>query len=47
MAFQSLLKSVGEVLCGDEKLFRFTGMGAIVRKVITKPARIVIWHYQA
>ena len=45
-AFQSLLKSLGEVLCGDERLFRFTGMGAIVRKVITKPARISIWHYQ-
>ena len=25
--FQSLLSSLGEVLCGDEKLFRFTGKG--------------------
>ena len=45
--FQSLLSSLGEVLCGDEKLFRFTGRGGIVRKVPKKPARVGIWHYQA
>ena len=38
--FQSLVVSLGEVLCCDEKLFRFTGMGGIVRKVPSKPARI-------
>ena len=44
---QRMLSSLGEVLCGDEKLFRFTGRGGIVRKVPRKPARIGIWHYQA
>ena len=44
--FQSLVVSLGEVLCCDEKLFRFTGMGGIVRKVPSKPVRIGIWHYQ-
>ena len=44
--FQSLVVSLGEVLCCDEKLFRFTEMGGIVRKVPSKPARIGIWHYQ-
>ena len=34
-------------LCCDEKLFRFTGKGRIVRKVPNKPARVGIWHYQA
>ena len=42
---QRMLSSLGEVLCGDEKLFR--GRGGIVRKVPRKPARIGIWHYQA
>ena len=27
-------------------MFRFTGMGGIVRKVPSKPVRIGIWHYQ-
>ena len=43
----SLLSSLGEILCGDEKLFRFTGKGGIVRKVPNKPAIVGIWHYQA
>ena len=37
---------LGEVLCGDEKLFRFTGKGGIVRKGPNKPAKVGIWHYQ-
>ena len=44
---QRMLSSLGEVLCGNEKLFRFTGRGGIVGKVPRKPARIGIWHYQA
>ena len=42
--FQSHVVSLGEVLCCD-KLFRFTGMGGVVRKVPSKPARLGIWHY--
>ena len=38
--------SLGEVLCGDEKLFRFTGKDEIVRKVRNKPSKVGIWHYQ-
>ena len=45
--FQSALVSLGETLCCDEKLFRFTGKGGIVRKVPNKPARVGIRHYQA
>ena len=30
--FQPLVVSLGEVLCCDEKLFCFTGIGVIVRK---------------
>ena len=45
--FQSALVALGEVLCGDEKLFRFTGKGGIVRKVTSKPEKMGIWHYQA
>ena len=37
-SFQSLLSSLGEVLCGDEKLFRFTGKAGIVRKVTSLPS---------
>ena len=44
---QASLSTLGETLCGDETLFRFTGMGGIVRKVPSKPAKIGIWHYQA
>ena len=44
---QSMLSSLGEVLCGDERLFRFFGRGGIVRKVPRRPARVGIWHYQA
>ena len=36
---QRMLSSLGEVLCGDEKLFRFTTRGGIVRKVPKKPAK--------
>ena len=35
--FQSALVSLGETLCCDEKLFRFTGKGGIVRNVPNKP----------
>ena len=45
-SFQSILTEFGEVLAGDEKLFRFTGKSGIVRKVPNKPAKIGIWHYQ-
>ena len=38
--------SLGKVLCGDEKLFRFTGKGGSVRKVPNDPAKVGIWHYQ-
>ena len=38
--FQSFLSSLGRVLCGDEKLFRFTGKGRIVRKVPTSLPRL-------
>ena len=41
--FQSALVSLGETLCCDEVLFRFTGKGGIVRKVPNKPARVGIY----
>ena len=46
-SFQAVLSSLGEFLCGDEKLFRFTAHAGIVRSVPNKPARVGIWHYQA
>ena len=42
---QRMLSSLGEVLCGNEKLFRFTGRGGIVRKVPKKPARMALPSY--
>ena len=47
MKFQNALSTLGEVLCGDEKLFYFTGSSGMVRTVPSKPARVGIWHYQA
>ena len=46
-SFQDFLSVLGEVIAGDEKLFRFTGQSGIIRKCPNKPARIGIWHYQA
>ena len=45
--FQAGLSSLGEFLCGDEKLFRFTAHAGIVHSVPNKPARVGIWHFQA
>ena len=47
--FENILKSVlvpGQVSCADEKLFRFTGKHAFVRKVPNKPAKVGLWFYQ-
>ena len=38
---------LGSSISGNKKFFKFSGTHAWVRKVITKPARIGIWHYQA
>lgn len=46
-AWQCCLSRLGEVLCGDEKLFKFTAQSGIVRQVPSKPAKIGVWHYQA
>ena len=44
--FQDGLTYLGEVFAGDEKLFHFTGRSGMIRKVVNKPARIGLWHYQ-
>ena len=43
---KSLIKTLGQMVSGDEKLFRFTGLHGFVQQCINKPARIGIWHYQ-
>jgi len=45
--FLSAIETLGECICCDEKLFRFTGKSGFVRMVPNKPSRIGIWHYQA
>lgn len=45
--FASLIDDFGEILAGDEKLFKFTGRSGLVRQVKNKPARLGLWHYQA
>jgi hypothetical protein len=44
--FQSLVFNIGEVCCGDEKLFHFTGESEDIRLCPNKPARIGLWFYQ-
>jgi len=44
--FRSIIKSIGEYVAGDEKLFYFTGNSGNIRLVITKPDRIGLWFYE-
>lgn len=46
-AARSTISSFGKAVAGDEKLFRYTGKHSWVRQVITKPAKVGIWHYQS
>ena len=45
--FESCVESLGQILCGDEKLFWFTANNGFVRQVLSKPAQVGLWHYQA
>lgn len=44
--FQKFVLRVGERVCGDEKLFHFTGKSRDLRLVPRKPARIGFWYYE-
>lgn len=44
--FQSIVQHVGEYVCGDEKLFRFTGNSGYIRMCPNKPDRIGLWTYE-
>ena len=44
--FQSIVRSLGESVAGDEKLFHFTGNTAYIIQVPSKPAKIGFWIYQ-
>ena len=40
------MRSIGESVADDEKLFHFTGNTAYVVQVPSKPAKIGFWNYQ-
>ena len=44
--FQSIVRSLGESVAGDGKLFHFTGNTAYIIQVPSKPAKIGSWIYQ-
>lgn len=44
--FSKALRTLGEVVSGDEKLFRHTGQSCFVRLCPNKPAKVGIWNYQ-
>jgi hypothetical protein len=43
---QSILRSLGDYVAGDEKLFHHTGKSTYIMMVPSKPARIGLWVYQ-
>ena len=45
--FRNAIHILGQILCGDEKLFRYTGHTSNTRACKSKPARVGIWFYQA
>jgi hypothetical protein len=45
--FQSILFSLGEILCCDEKLLHYTGNVGWVRLIPSKPDSLGFWFYQA
>ena len=44
--FNNAIKTFGDALSGDKKLFQYTGDSGFVRKLLSKPARIGLWHFQ-
>lgn len=44
--FRNIFRSIGRYICGDEKLYHFTGNSAYVRLVPSKPGRLGLWFYQ-
>lgn len=44
--FQSLVRSLGEYVAGDEKLLHFTGNSGDIRLVLSKPDRVGLWFYE-
>jgi len=44
LSFQSIVSELGEYVSGDEKLDHFTGLSGVTRYVLTKPARVGLWH---
>lgn len=44
--FLSAIRSLGQYVAGDEKLFHFTGNSQNVRLVISKPDRVGFWFYE-
>ena len=44
--FQSVLTSLGRIVCGDEKLYHFTGESEFIRLIPSKPGHIGFWFYE-
>lgn len=44
--FQNSILHLGERVCGDEKLFRYTGKSRNIRLVPSKPGKIGLWFYE-
>lgn len=44
--FRSCLSSLGEYICGDEKLIHYTGNSAFIRLVPSKPDKIGFWFFE-
>ena len=45
--FESCIKTLVQVLCGNEKLVWFTRSHNLVRQVLSKPSQLIFWNYQA
>lgn len=44
--FQGFVRTLGQYVAGDEKLFHYTGKSGNVRLVISKPDRVGFWFYE-
>lgn len=44
--WQSVLRTLGQFLAGDEKLLHFTGNSGDIRAIPSKPDRIGLWFYE-
>jgi len=44
--FQSIIEDMGQLIAGDEKLFKLTSKSNDVREVPSKPDKIGLWFYE-